>query len=167
MKHLLISTLLMLIILSCNEVETTKSYTSKEEVLDLKIHRYKINFQNKDYPILLNEYDFYLMLEKLKLVRNQQEYFSNKVSLLDSAIKFDSSNFLNYSSVIVRNDSCNKVLVNKWVDDIKLNPFFFNKKLNEDTTLNRIDLNCIYYQLLCDSFKIHQDDISGYYVLRK
>lgn len=164
MKSILINLAIVIAIVSCGEKNEANI---KSETFDLCTHYYQINYEKKSYPILLDEYDFYLMLENHNLVKNKKEYFVNRSKLLATTTELDFTSFKNYIGCIVFLDSCNKLLVNKQVQDIENNPELINKQIILDSTINLLNSNCIYYTLISDSFQLCKDDVSGYFILSK
>lgn len=165
MKHLSIAFSLLLLLAACNETQNKTDATQKS--FDLCTHFYNVKYMGHQYPILLDEKGFYLLLKNQGSVADEQAYFSNKQKLSIEAIELDSNSFFNYKGSIVFLDSCNNTLVKEQVQEIESKPEYLKNKLILDASINALNLNCVYYTLLADSYQLCRDDISGYFVLNK
>lgn len=128
---------------------------------------FKVKFKKHDYLMLINENDYYYLLENLGKVRGKIDYFNNRKKIIGESVELDSALFSNLKNDIIFVDSCDKKIINQWVEKIKNNPQSINKILKKDSSLNVNDLNNIYYGLVKDSFKIYKDDVTGGYILEK
>lgn len=155
------------IMFSCNQTENTKRNDVPDNTFDLSIKAYKASYAGKDCATLTDEQSYYYMLETTGALKNKQDYFLDRNKYKENVIKLDSATYFNNIYRIVFPDSCNTSVVEDWIKKFKEDDKTASASLRNDKTLKETDQNCLFYKLINDGYKIYQDDISGYYNIKK
>ncbi len=167
MRGLIILNILLFFQYACKQELKTKTTYRYDNTFSAGLKVFKVRYKNVVYPVVLEERTFYYMLKDARLISNDIAYFKYKKVYWKFIVSLDSTTYNNIKSIIVFN-SIKDNEVKYWVNKLKTNQKdSIEKKIVLDTSLCQIDRINIYYHLLEDGFKIVQDDLSGYYYLKK
>lgn len=152
---------------ACNQTENKEHNNVPDNTFDLSIKAYQLSYTGKECVALTNEQDYYFILEQVGALKNEQDYFLDRNKYKESVIRLDSVAYLKNIHQIIFPDSCNTNVIEDWLKRFKEDDKTTSASLRNDTTLKEADQNCLFYKLLGDGFKIYQEDVSGYYNIKK
>jgi hypothetical protein len=151
----------------CSHTETAEHNNVPDNTFDLSIKAYKLSYAGKGCAALTDERSFYYLLEQTGSLKNEQDYFADRSKYKGSIIKIDSATYFKNTHQIVFPDSCNTSALEGWVKRFKEDDKNASASLRNDTILKARDQKCLFYKLLGEGLKIYQEDVSGYYNIKK